>query len=86
MADLFHMNIEEDDLGATIRAAGSYLAHVHLADSQRLQPGTGHTDFAAALVALREIGFTGSMALECGLRGEPRAALAETARYLRRLM
>ena len=86
MADLFHMNIEEDDLGATIRAAGDYLAHVHLADSQRLQPGTGHTDFAAALAALREIGFSGSMALECGLRGEPRAALAETVRYLRGLI
>jgi hypothetical protein len=26
------------------------------------------------------------MALECGLRGEPRAALAETARYLRGLI
>jgi sugar phosphate isomerase/epimerase len=86
MADLFHMNIEEDDIGAAIRAAGDMLAHVHLADSQRLQPGTGHTDFGAALAALSEIGFEGSMALECGLRGEPSAVLAETARYLRGLM
>jgi sugar phosphate isomerase/epimerase len=86
MADLFHMNIEEDDIGATIRTAGDMLAHVHLADSQRLQPGSGHTNFAAALAALSEIGFDGSMALECGLRGEPRRALAETARYLRGLM
>ena len=86
MGDLFHMSIEEDDLDASIRADRAALAHIHLADSNRLQPGTGHTDFAAALAALREIGFTGSLALECRLRGEPRKALAATASYLRGLM
>lgn len=86
MGDLFHMNIEEDDLAASIRANADYLAHIHLADSNRLQPGTGHTDFRSALAALREISFHGSMALECRLRGEPREALAATARYLRELM
>jgi len=86
MGDLFHMNIEEDDLGETIRAAGDHLAHVHLADSSRLQPGTAHTDFAAAFRALREIGFGGYMAMECGIRGEPEEALPESVRHLRQLM
>ena len=86
MGDLFHMNIEEDDLGGAIRAAGDYLAHVHLADSSRLQPGTAHTDFAGAFAALREIGFDGYMAMECGIRGAPEEALPETVRYLRSLM
>ena len=53
MGDLFHMNIEEDDLGEAIRRAGGHIAHVHLADSNRLQPGAGHTDFAGAFAALR---------------------------------
>jgi sugar phosphate isomerase/epimerase len=86
MGDLFHMNIEEDDLGGSIRAAGDHLAHVHLADSSRLQPGTAHTDFAGAFAALREIGFGGYMALECGIRGEPEEVLPETVKHLRSLM
>jgi len=86
MADFFHMNIEEDDIGRAIRATGPHVAHVHLADSNRAQPGTGHTDFRAGFDALRAIGFTGFMALECRVRGEPEAALAETGRFLRSCM
>ena len=86
MGDLFHMNIEEDDLGASVRAADNYLAHVHLADSSRLQPGTAHTDFADAFGALREIGFEGFMAMECGIRGDAEEALPESVEHLRSLM
>lgn len=77
---------EEDDLGGSIRAADGHLAHVHLADSSRLQPGTAHTDFAGAFRALRDIGFEGYMAMECGIRGDEQVALPETVRYLRSLM
>jgi sugar phosphate isomerase/epimerase len=86
MGDLFHMNIEEDDLGGAIRAANGHLAHVHLADSSRLQPGTAHTDFAGAFAALRDVGFEGYMAMECGIRGEAEKALPESVRYLRSMM
>ena len=85
MGDLFHMNLEEDDPPASIRAAGGHLRHVHLADSNRAHPGTGHVDFAGALAALRDIGFDGYMALECGLRGDASKVLPEVARYLRGL-
>lgn len=86
MADFFHMNIEEADIAASLRAAGPLVAHVHLADSNRKQPGAGHTDFRPGFAALRDMGFRGALALECGLIGEPRAALAETARFLRAMM
>src|SRR3712207_6706653 len=56
-ADLFHMNIEEDDLAAAIRAAGPRIAHVHVDDTNRLQPGTGHMDFAGVFAALRDVGY-----------------------------
>lgn len=84
MADLFHMNIEEADLAASLREAGDMVAHVHLADSSRLEPGTGHTDFAAAFRALREAGFDGWGAIECRLSREPGAALAAAHHALRR--
>jgi sugar phosphate isomerase/epimerase len=86
MGDLFHMNIEEDDLGESIRRAGGYLAHVHLADSNRAHPGAGHTDFAPAFEALHEIGFDGYLAMECAVRGDPERVLTQVTRRLRALM
>ncbi|MHA6794302.1 sugar phosphate isomerase/epimerase family protein [Pseudonocardia bannensis] len=83
-ADLFHMNIEEDDLAKAITAVGSRIAHVHVDDSNRLQPGTGHLDFAAAFGALHQISYDGWLALECQLRGDPQTALPAAARFLAR--
>ncbi len=68
MADLFHMNIEEDSLADALVEAGDMVGHVHLADSHRYEPGLGHTDFAAAFAALHAIGFDGSAAIECRFR------------------
>jgi sugar phosphate isomerase/epimerase len=86
MGDLFHMNIEEDDPPRSIREAGEWLAHVHLADSNRAHPGAGHLDFRGMFAALASIGFDGYLALECGVRGDPRTVLPEVARRLRGLI
>ena len=85
MADLFHMNIEEADIPASIRAVAPHLGHVHLADSNRLLPGHGHTDFVSAFRALREIEFEGWLALEClETPGEPAETLPACVEFLRR--
>ena len=86
VADLFHMNIEEDDPAKAIVDTGARLAHVHVDDSNRLQPGTGHLDFAAAFGALRTIGYDRWLALECRLRGDPVEALASTTQFLARYL
>jgi sugar phosphate isomerase/epimerase len=86
VADLFHMNIEEDDLTKAITAAGSWIAHVHVDDSNRLQPGTGHIDFPAVFDALNEIRYDRWLALECRLRGTPETALVQTTRFLRQFL
>jgi len=83
MADFFHMAIEEANLAASIKKAGKYLAHVHLADSNRVLPGLGHTDFKSGFAALKEIGFKGYMALECGVPGDATVLLPQTAKHLR---
>ncbi|HEV8652234.1 MAG TPA: sugar phosphate isomerase/epimerase family protein [Actinomycetes bacterium] len=85
-ADLFHMNIEEDDLAKAIVDTGPRLAHVHVDDSNRLQPGTGHLDFAAVLDALRTVGYDGWLTLECRLRGDPEEALPATSQFLARYL
>jgi sugar phosphate isomerase/epimerase len=62
--DLFHMNIEERDVAGAIRATGSLLWHLDVADSTRAAPGVGHTDLAEVVRALEEIGFDGILNFE----------------------
>ncbi len=64
LGDLFHMNIEEDDLPAAIRACAHNLGHVHFADSNRKPVGHGHTPIAPIVSALRDISYTGYVSAE----------------------
>jgi sugar phosphate isomerase/epimerase len=59
--------------------------HIHLADSNRVTPGHGHTDFAAAFTALEKVGWDGYMALECSTRGDAAEDIARAAQLLRSL-
>jgi len=84
LSDLFHMHIEETDSPQALRDAGKHVSHLHLADNTRLEPGTGDIDLVAAFKALKEIGFTGYMAYECGISGDDKAAsLAKSLDYVR---
>lgn len=85
-ADLFHMNIEEADMGASLEAAGEMLGYVHLADSQRLEPGRGHLDFANVFAGLRRIGYEGWASMECHLSGDADEVLSAAAAFVRRHM
>lgn len=64
LADLFHMNIEEADLAAAIRAGGELVGHVHFVDSNRSAAGFGHLDFGPIVEALRQIGYDGYLSAE----------------------
>ena len=86
MADFFHMNIEDADMGKAIEEVADCLAYVHLADSNRFQPGAGHLDFRPGLSALKRIGYSGFMTLECKIQGEATVkALSDTADHIRTL-
>jgi sugar phosphate isomerase/epimerase len=82
MADFFHMNIEDADMAASVRHAGRWIRNVHLADSNRWLPGYGHTDFAPALKALREIGYDLYYGFECRVTGDPMVELRKSADYI----
>jgi sugar phosphate isomerase/epimerase len=64
MADVFHMNIEEDSIAASLRAHAEHIGHVHLADSQRREPGSGHLDFVAVFQAITDNEYSGALAME----------------------
>jgi D-psicose/D-tagatose/L-ribulose 3-epimerase len=74
--DLFHANIEEPDIPAAIRAAGTRLWHVHVADTNRRGLGQGHLDLGPIAAALREVGYSAAAVLEIA---PPEAALLPDA-------
>jgi sugar phosphate isomerase/epimerase len=57
LADLFHMNIEEVDSAASLRAGGALIGHVHFVDSNRRPAGMGHIDYPPIVAALEAIGY-----------------------------
>ena len=65
LADCFHMNIEDRSLFHALTGAGSRLMHVHLADSTRFAPGTGHIDFLQLVRTLETVEYTGYLAVDC---------------------
>ena len=83
MGDVFHMNIEEADFAASIEAAGELLGYLHLADSQRLEPGRGHLDFAGVFDGLRRIGYDGWASFECNLSGPAAEVLPPSVAFVR---
>lgn len=89
LADSYHMNIEERDMGEPIRAAGKLLGHVHVADNNRLQPGKGHIDWKTFFAALDAIDYPGYVSIECWspagprIEGDPAQALPASAAFMR---
>jgi sugar phosphate isomerase/epimerase len=83
MADLYHMNIEEKNSSQALIDAKDYVAHIHLADSNRLEPGQGQTDFAKIKTALEHINYQGFLALECRFKDEPLTALKKSVQVFR---
>jgi len=83
LCDLFHMNIEEVSVAATLRACGRHVGHVHFADSNRQAIGFGHTDAASVIAALKDIGFAGYLSGEILPLPDSEAAAAQTIKAIR---
>jgi sugar phosphate isomerase/epimerase len=87
LVDLFHMQWEEDDWGDLIRRASPWLAHVHIAEDSRLEPGPGGLDLGAAFSVLREVGYEGHVVIECrSLSGDADEVLPRSVEYVRDAM
>mgnify|MGYP001133275591 CR=1 FL=1 len=86
MIDTFHMNIEESSMRDAVRRAEGKLAHVHLADSNRLAPGMGHIDFAEVIGALRSIGYNGYLGLEILLKPTLEVAIEKGMQHIKSIL
>ena len=62
--DLFHLGIEEKNLGDALRAAGRHLVHLQVAENDRGTPGTGQLAWQEVAAALHDIGYSGRVVIE----------------------
>lgn len=85
LADLFHLNIEEQSLPEALRACGDLLGHVHFVDSNRRAAGWGHTDFPPIISALRQMGYQGFLSAECFAYPDSDRAAGQTIARFREL-
>jgi len=83
MLDVYHMNIEDPSIEASLASAGDRLWHVHIADSNRCYPGSGHLPFDAIFATLRKMGYEGYVSAEILPQPDPDAAAERTIAFLR---
>ncbi len=82
MPDVFHMNIEDDRIGASLIRNAAMVKYIHFADSNRLAPGQGHLDFAEIFQALREARFDGWASIEILPKPDPDTAARQAAEFI----
>jgi sugar phosphate isomerase/epimerase len=62
--DVYSMGGEEMPRDELIRTYSRYLAHVHINDDNKREPGSGSVDFGPIMRALSEIGYEGYVSVE----------------------
>ena len=65
--DIYHQQITEGNVIRNIRENIEYIGHFHVADNPgRKEPGTGELNYTNIFNAIKETGYNGFVALECG--------------------
>ncbi len=64
LLDAFHMNIEEDSVGAAITSVGDKLGHFHIGETNRRPPGQGRMPWDEIAGALKQINYQGRVVME----------------------
>lgn len=85
ISDFYHMQIEEQDIAATLRRYGKYTVYVHLADGKaRTEPGSLPFDYRPGFRALKNWGFSGWLTMEFRPTDSPEPALARALAYIKK--
>jgi len=86
MADTFHIYTENCPLGETVTRAGKRLGYIHLADSDRLTPGTGSINFKEVVSALKQMRYKGYIVMEFNPDSSPDDALKRAIDFVKALL
>lgn len=85
LSDFYHMQMEEQDIEATLTRYGKYTGYVHMADgAKRTEPGSLPFDYRPGFKALKKAGYQGWLTVESGASDNPDAALERALKYVRR--
>jgi sugar phosphate isomerase/epimerase len=84
LADIYHFMVDSEPLEDILHAP-ERLAHVHLADSGRLYPGSGSYPLERLLALLRDVNYGGALSIECRWGDDLAAESAAALRFLRGL-
>lgn len=85
LSDFYHMQMEETDIGETLRKSGKHTAYVHLADGEkRTEPGSLPFDYRPGFKSLKKYNFSGWLTVESRASDNPEAALERALKYLKK--
>lgn len=64
MFDTFHANIEEKNIGDTMRKMGDRISFIQLSENDRSTPGKGNVDWEGTFKAIRDLKYDGWISIE----------------------
>lgn len=84
LSDFYHMQMEEQDIAATLARTGKFTGYVHLADGeQRTEPGSLPFDYRPGFRALKKWGYAGWLTVESKATDNPEASLRRALKYIK---
>lgn len=83
MPDVFHMNIEDVSIGEELAKHIASIRYIHMADSNRLAPGWGHTDFESIFRNIKISNYKGWLSVEILPKPDPFAAAKQAFDFLK---
>ncbi|AGA68317.1 sugar phosphate isomerase/epimerase [Desulfitobacterium dichloroeliminans LMG P-21439] len=86
MLDVFHMNIEDKSIAASLIEAKNQTIHVHLADNHRGVPGTGALNFPEIIRVLKALGYDRYLSMEIEQTPSCYEAAAKAYTYIQKLI
>ena len=67
LVDFYHQMLEDEAFDEIVRA-GERIVHVHVADTDRLYPGSGRYDYGRFAKSLADAGYNKRVSVECNFR------------------
>lgn len=88
LVDSFHTHLEEDpmEIWNYLKEISHLVGHVHLADTTRRAPGSGHFDFKTFLNIFKNSGYTEFISLETIMKPSFETIAKNSSEYLRRIL
>ncbi len=88
LVDSFHTYLEEDPayIWEYLKDIAHYVGHIHLADTTRRAPGSGHFDFKTFLNIFKNLGYTEFVSVETIMKPSFEIIAKNSAEYLRTIL